>query len=68
MPPSEIQAFLRERHGHAHVTHEELFFDLRHAFATTQRSQRLLAGGLASLVMVIVAVWQSLKTPRAAAA
>ncbi len=61
MPPSEIQLFLRERHGHAHVTNEELFFDLIYAFAITQLSHRLLehltlASALQTLVLWF-AVW-----------
>lgn len=55
------QPFLRDRHGHARVTNEELFFDLIYAFAITQLSHRLLEsltplGALQTLVLWF-AVW-----------
>jgi len=37
---SAAKPLLRDRHGHAHVTNEELFFDLIYAFAITQLSHR----------------------------
>ncbi len=59
--PSRGQPFLRDRHGHARVTNEELFFDLIYAFAVTQLSHRLLEGlNLANALQTLVlwfAVW-----------
>jgi low temperature requirement protein LtrA len=41
-PASARKPFVRDRHGHAKVTNEELFFDLIYAFAVTQLSHRLV--------------------------
>jgi low temperature requirement protein LtrA len=53
--------FLRDRHGHARVTNEELFFDLIYAFAVTQLSHRLLgdlsAMGAIETLLLWFAVW-----------
>jgi len=61
MTRHDSKPFLRERHGHARVTNEELFFDLIYAFAITQLSHRLLEnltplGALQTLVLWF-AVW-----------
>jgi low temperature requirement protein LtrA len=42
MTRADAKPFQRDRHGHAKVTNEELFFDLIYAFAITQLSHRLL--------------------------
>ena len=61
MTRTAAKPFFRERHGHAKVTNEELFFDLIYAFAITQLSHRLLEnltpiGALQTLVLWF-AVW-----------
>ena len=58
---SDAKPLLRDRHAHARVTNEELFFDLIYAFAITQLSHRLLGnltplGALQTLVLWF-AVW-----------
>ncbi len=61
MSRQEAKPFLRNRHSHAKVTNEELFFDLIYAFAITQLSHRLLEHlTLANAVQTLVlwfAVW-----------
>lgn len=61
MGRNAARPFFRDRHGHAKVTNEELFFDLIYAFAVTQLSHRLLEnltplGALQTLVLWF-AVW-----------
>jgi low temperature requirement protein LtrA len=61
MSRDSAKPLLRDRHGHAKVTNEELFFDLIYAFAITQLSHRLLEnltpiGALQTLVLWF-AVW-----------
>lgn len=56
------QTLLRHRDGHhAHVTNEELFFDLVYAFAVTQLSHALLhhltLTGVAETLILWFAVW-----------
>ena len=61
MSSADPKPFKRDRHGHAKVTNEELFFDLIYAFAVTQLSHRLLenlnAIGAAQTLVLWFAVW-----------
>lgn len=58
---SAAKPLLRDRHGHARVTNEELFFDLIYAFAITQLSHRLLGNltplGAVQTLVLWFAVW-----------
>lgn len=54
---SDRKPFLRDRHGHAKVTNEELFFDLIYAFAVTQLSHRLLEGLTAPNALQTLVLW-----------
>jgi len=61
MTRTAAKPFFRERHGHAKVTNEELFFDLVYPVAFV--TDRLMVGGLTSAILIAIAVWQSRHAP-----